>query len=324
MSRQLEFLLKLWFDGNIIILVIELKSDKKIFIAFVLNLLFSVIEFIGGTITGSVAIISDSVHDFGDSISIGIAYFLEKISKKSPDSKYTYGYLRYSLLGSVLTTCILLFGSLAVIYNSIIRLLNPVSINYNGMIILAVIGTCINLLAAFFSSGEGSLNQKSINLHMLEDVLGWIIVLIGAVLMKFTNAVFIDAILSVAVSVFIFVNALKNLKCVLDIFLIKTPESIDVEELKEHILSFKEVIDVHHLHVWSIDGINNLATMHIVTDANTTEIKSLIKNELKNHSIAHATIEIESSDEICKDINCEPHKMETHKHHHNHHHGHHH
>ena len=147
--------------------MVNLKSDKKIFVAFALNLLFSVIEFIGGTVTGSVAIISDSIHDFGDSISIGIAFFLEKLSKKSPDSKYTYGYLRYSLLGSVITTCILLFGSLAVIYNSVIRLLNPVSIDYNGMIILAVIGTVINLLAAFYSSGEGSLNQKSINLHII-------------------------------------------------------------------------------------------------------------------------------------------------------------
>ena len=166
-----------------------MKSDKKILVAFILNLLFSIFEFIGGTISNSVAIISDSIHDLGDSLSIGISYFLEKKSNKKPDHKFTYGYKRYSVIGSVITTLILLVGSVLVIYNAIIRIIDPKDINYNGMIIFAAIGVVINFLAAYFTKDGHSLNQKAVNLHMLEDVLGWAIVLFGAIVMRFTNKI---------------------------------------------------------------------------------------------------------------------------------------
>ena len=126
-----------------------MKSEKNILIAFLLNLTFSVFEFIGGIFTNSVAIISDSIHDLGDAVSIGISYFLEKKSKKQPDEIYTYGYLRYSVIGSVITTLILLVGSVLVVINAIKRILNPAEINYNGMIIFAV-RCCCKLLRRIF------------------------------------------------------------------------------------------------------------------------------------------------------------------------------
>lgn len=149
-----------------------MKTEKNILIAFILNLAFSLFEFVGGLFTGSVAIISDAVHDLGDAASIGISYFLEKKSKKQPDEEYTYGYARYSVIGSVITTLILLFGSALVIYNAASRIISPAEINYDGMIIFAVVGVCVNLGAALFTHGGDSLNQKAVNLHMLEDVLG--------------------------------------------------------------------------------------------------------------------------------------------------------
>ncbi|MBQ1996312.1 MAG: cation transporter, partial [Clostridia bacterium] len=168
------------------------KTEKNILIAFLLNLTFSVFEFIGGLFTGSVAIISDSIHDLGDALSIGISFFLEKKSSLEPDDKYTYGYMRFSVLGSVITTVILLFGSLAVIYNAINRIISPAEINYDGMIIFAVIGATVNFIAAYFTKEGDSLNQKAVNLHMLEDVLGWVVVLVGAVIMRFTDLYIID------------------------------------------------------------------------------------------------------------------------------------
>ena len=174
-----------------------MKTEKNILVAFLLNLLFSIIELIGGIITNSVAIISDSIHDMGDAISVGISYFLEVKSNKKPDNNYTYGYIRYSVLGSVITTLILLMGSIFVIYNAIVRIFNPVEINYNGMIIFAILGVVINFFAAYFTKEGYSLNQKAVNLHMLEDVLGWAVVLIGAIVMKFTNIIIIDSILSI-------------------------------------------------------------------------------------------------------------------------------
>lgn len=298
-------------------MVIVVKSEKRILIAFLLNLLFSVIEFVGGVVTNSVAIISDSMHDAGDAISIGISYFLERKSKKKPDNEYTYGYVRYSILGSIITTLILLCGSVLIIYNAILRLFNPVEINYNGMIILSIMGIIINFLASYFTHEGNSLNQRSVNLHMIEDLLGWVIVLVGAIIMRYTDIKVIDPILSIMVAIYIFVSALKNLKEILNIFLEKIPSNIDIEEIKKHILGIKDVIDVHHIHIRSIDGINNYATMHIVVECYSKEIKYQIKKELLEHGLSHTTIEFEEKEEKCDFKECEI-KGDNHLHHHHH------
>ena len=155
-----------------------MKTEKNILIAFILNLAFSIFEFVGGALTGSVAIVSDAVHDLGDAVSIGASWLLERKSKKQPDEVYTYGYRRFSVMGSLITTVILLVGSGIVIYNAIERIINPVEINYNGMILFAVIGAVVNLIAAFVTKDGDSINQRAVNLHMLEDVLGWLAVLV--------------------------------------------------------------------------------------------------------------------------------------------------
>lgn len=281
-----------------------MKTEKNILIAFILNLSFSIFEFIGGALTNSVAIISDSIHDMGDAVSIGISYFLEKKSRKQPDENYTYGYARYSVIGSVITTLILLFGSTMVIYNAADRIFNPVEIHYNGMILFAVIGTVVNLVAAYFTKEGDSLNQKAVNLHMLEDVLGWVVVLIGAVVMSFTEVSVLDPIMSILVALFILRNAIKNLKEALDLFLEKVPHDISLKEIKEHVLEIEGVLDVHHLHVWSMDGHNNYAGMHIVTEANPRIVKAKIKEELKEHGIGHVTLELESMEEDCREEHC--------------------
>ncbi len=294
-----------------------MKSDKNILIAFILNLCFSVFEFIGGIFTGSVAIMSDAVHDIGDAASIGFSYFLEKKSKKQPDEHYTYGYARYSVLGGVITTFILLFGSAAVIVNAVERIINPTEINYNGMIAFAIIGVAVNFLAAYFTHGGDSINQKAVNLHMLEDVLGWVVVLIGAVVMRFTDFKLLDPIMSICVAIFILVSAIKNLKTVLDIFLEKTPDNISVDEIKKHICEIDGVIDAHHIHLRTLDGQNIYATMHIVTDRDPHEIKELVRKELHQHGITHSTLELETVGEHCHDKHCHIEQNHTtHCHHH--------
>ena len=297
-----------------------MKTEKNILIAFILNLVFSIFEFVGGIFTGSVAIVSDAIHDIGDAASIGISYFLEKKSKQKPDSKYTYGYVRYSVIGSVITTLILLFGSASVIFNAVHKIFNPTEINYNGMIIFAVVGAVVNFGAAYITREGDSLNQKAVNLHMLEDVLGWIVVLIGAVVMRFTDFAIIDPIMSIGVALFILINATKNLKEVLDLFLEKTPSGIDVEEIKEHLCSIDGVLDAHHIHIWSMDGQSNFATMHIVTNSDAHKIKELIREELSEHGIVHATLELEAEGEHCHEKNCDIKINSNSGHHHHHHH----
>ena len=297
-----------------------MKTEKNILIAFVLNLVFSIFEFVGGTITGSVAIISDSIHDIGDAISIGASYFLERKSMKEPDDDYTYGYVRFSVMGSLITTTILCVGSVAVIYNAVIRLFKPVEIDYNGMIVFAIIGTVVNLIAAMVTKDGDSLNQKAVNLHMLEDVLGWIVVLVAAVLMRFTDIAIIDPVISIIVSVFILINAIKNLQKIEHIFLEKTPSNIRVQKIKEHVCKIDGVLDVHHIHVWSIDGYNNYLTMHVVAKDNGAEIKEKIRHELLEFNIVHSTLELEKPGECCEDDHCHIHHLDKTCHHHHHHH----
>jgi cobalt-zinc-cadmium efflux system protein len=301
-----------------------MKTEKNILIAFILNLSFAIFEFFGGIFTGSVAIVSDSIHDLGDATSIGISYFLEKKSKNKPDEKYTYGYLRYSVIGSVITTLILLVGSVVVVVNAINKIMNPTEINYKGMIIFAVLGLVINFVAAVVTHGGGSLNQKAVNLHMLEDVLGWAVVLVGAVIMKFTDIKIIDPLMSIGVAVFIFINAFKNLKEVLDLFLEKTPHGINIEDIKNHILELDGVEDVHHVHIWSMDGNSNFATMHIVTNCDGHIIKEEVREELLEHGINHVTLELETVGEHCLENDCGAHLIANlgnlHHHHHHHHH----
>ncbi len=297
-----------------------MKSEKNILIAFLLNLFFSVFELIGGIFTNSIAIISDAIHDFGDSISIGVSYILEKKSKKKPDNKYTFGYTRYSVLGAIITNTILIIGSTLVIYNAILRIINPIAINHNGMIIFAIVGALVNFIAAYFTKEGDSLNQKAVNLHMLEDVLGWIAVLIGAIIIKFTNLTIIDPILSILVAIYILIHAIKSYKKIFNLFLEKTPEDIEIDEIKEHLLKIKEVDGIHHIHIWSMDGINNYATMHVVTETKKIkELKQAIKEELNEHGISHTTIEIERKDECCEDEECHIKEHTNHHHHHHHH-----
>ena len=306
-----------------------MKSEKNILIAFVLNLAFSVFEFVGGVFTGSVAILSDSVHDIGDAASIGVSYFLEKKSKRQPDGQYTYGYGRFSVIGSVVTTMILLIGSILVICNAVGRIIQPAPIHYDGMIVFALVGVCVNFCAAFFTRHGDSLNQKAVNLHMLEDVLGWLVVLIGAVVMRFTDLAIIDPLMSIGVAIFIFVNALGNLKESVELFLEKTPRGVDVEEIKAHLTELEGVIDIHHVHVWSMDGYRNFATMHVVAKGDPHQIKDRVRRELAEHGIHHVTLELEAEGEHCHEESCrvehgEAHSCGHHHHHHGHGHSHHH
>ena len=295
-----------------------MKTYKKILVAFLLNISFSIFELIGGILTNSISIISDSVHDFGDALSIGISLILEKISKKRPDSVYTYGYARYSILGALITTIILTVGSIFVIINSIKRIFNPEVINYNGMILFAIFGVIVNFLAVYFTRDGDSINQKAVNLHMLEDVLGWVVVLIGSILMKFTNISVFDSIMSLGIAIFILINTFKNFQEILDLFLEKTPKDISISELKKHIMAIKGIEDVDHIAVGSIGGISNYSTMHIVTKAkNLKELKDKVREEMQEHNINHTTIEIEENSSECHEKECEVKVNSTmHTHHH--------
>lgn len=268
------------------------KTENNILIAFWLNLAFSILEFIGGIASNSVAIISDSIHDFGDALSIGVSYVLERKSKKEADDIYTFGYGRYSVLGGLITIAILLAGSLLVINRSVERLITPEEVNYDGMILFAIFGVITNYVAAYCTSGEHSVNQKAVNLHMFEDVLGWIIVLIGGLLMKITDISLIDPILSIGVAVYILVHSIHHAKEILDIILEKVPEGIDLAKVKNSLLEIDEIKKVVDLHAWSINGQDHCAIVSVIANGHRTVVKEKIQEKLSKFNIVHITAEI--------------------------------
>lgn len=272
------------------------KISSSLFIAFTLNLAFAFFELFAGFISGSVAITSDAIHDFGDSFSIAISFFLEKYSQKRANSKYSFGYARYSVLGSIITTIVLILGSSFVVLNAVLRLFNPTPIIYDQMIIFAIFGIIVNGLATALTLRANSLNQKAVNLHMLEDVLNWVVILVGAVIMRLTDLPILDPLLSISVAIFLVFKAIKNLRDELDLFLFKTPADINPSDIRHALLELPEVENVHHLHFWSIDGYENYATLHAVPKHSVSALatKTAIRCALKDFHITHVTIELEA------------------------------
>ena len=279
-------------------------SAKNLGIAFFLNLGFAVIEIIGGVWTNSVAIISDAVHGFGDAFSIGVSFFLERYSKKRRTRTFTYGYKRFSTLGALINSIVLLVGSVFVFMETIPRLFHPAEVNYSGMMWLAIAGLAVNGFAALRLMKGNSISQRAVMLHLLEDVLGWLAVLVGSLVIRYTGWYFIDPLLSVCIGIFILTNVCRNLYAIFRILLQATPEHIPEDKVKPVLEGVPGVKEVHDLHVWTLDGEKNIASAHlIVSDVASREDVIKVKHEavdkLKEMGIDHLTVEIEYESEGC-------------------------
>ncbi|SFK44052.1 cation diffusion facilitator family transporter [Proteiniphilum acetatigenes] len=277
---------------------------KNIRAAFFLNLSFTIIELVGGLITNSVAILSDAVHDLGDSFSLGLSWYFQKVAKRPRTKEYTYGYKRFSLLGAVINSVVLLVGSILILTHAIPRLFNPQHPDVKGMLLLAVLGVIINGMAVLRLRKGSSINERVVSLHLLEDVLGWLAVLIGAGIMYFVDAPFIDPLLSILISLYILYNVYRNIRQSLRIILQGSPSQLDMEEVKRSLLEIGEVQDVHDLHAWSVDGEYNVMTVHVVLRSALPmeaqhRLKLEIRDKLLSMGVQHCTIEFEVVDEEC-------------------------
>jgi len=279
-------------------------TSKNFRTVFLLNFGFTLFEIVGGILTNSIAIISDALHDLGDTISIGLAWFLEKYSHKKSDSKYSYGYGRFSLLGALINAMVLIIGSTFVLANAIPRIIEPQAANAEGMIIFAIIGVIVNGAAVFKLKNEESMNARVMMLHLLEDVLGWIAILAVAIALLFWQTYILDAILSIMITLYILFSVTVNLKKTISLFLQATPDHIQLEMIDEKLKSIDKVISSHHTHVWSLDGANHILTTHLIVNKSTTRdeivrIKSKCKQLFEDLKLTHFTIEIELEDEVC-------------------------
>jgi cobalt-zinc-cadmium efflux system protein len=293
-------------------------SSSRIGWAFVLNVSFTIIEFIGGWLTNSTAIMADAVHDLGDSLSIGSAWVLNKLSKKQANRQFSYGYKRFSLLGALINGLVLVIGSVWVLTEAIPRLSSPQMPVTEGMFALAIFGIMVNGFAAYKLSSGTSINERVLNWHLLEDVLGWVAVLIVSVVLMFVDWPILDPILSILFTLFILVNVLKNLQQTLQIFLQAVPDTQQQQQIQQALLKLDAVDALHHLHFWSLDGEQHVLTAHIVLSQELSPqaqlgLKQQIAVILAPYKLSHTSIELEMPDEPCRDSHSDNHSDGAHR-----------
>jgi|JI8StandDraft_1071087.scaffolds.fasta_scaffold11760_2 cobalt-zinc-cadmium efflux system protein len=271
-------------------------SSKNLLIALALNLAFAVIELVGGLYTNSVAILSDALHDFGDALSLGVAWYLQKISGRPRDQFYSYGYRRFSLLGAVVVSSVLLVGVALVLRESVERLLAPEPANAKGMLLLALLGIAINGFAALRVKRGSSHSERAVYLHLLEDVLGWVAVLISSIFMMFFDVPVLDPLISLVISLYILWNIFKNLRAVIRILLMEVPQHLPIAGLEDSIRGIPNVKDVEDVHIWTLDGEHHVLTLQVILEGKIgfdamRKIKKQIRQLAASEGILHSTIE---------------------------------
>ena len=274
-----------------------MKAKYTVWEAFFLNLSYAIVEFIAGGIFGSSAVLADSVHDLGDAIAIGISAFLETISNREEDRQYTLGYKRFSLLGALVTAVILMIGSVLVILENITKIVHPQPVNEEGVLWLGIIAVSINVLASLLVRKGKTKNESILSLHFLEDTLGWLAIILMAIILRFTDWYILDPLLSLVISIFILTKAIPRFWSALKIFLDAMPEGVDIKQVKNDLEQLDHVVSVNQLNLWTMDGLEKNAIVHVCLEEieHIEYCKESIRNLLKDYDFQNVTIEVDAN-----------------------------
>lgn len=274
-----------------------MSSKTSIWLAFFLNLSYAIVEFIAGGIFGSSAVLADSVHDLGDAIAIGISALLETISNREEDRQYTLGYKRFSLLGAMLTAVILMIGSVLVILENVTKIVHPQPVNEEGILWLGIIAVAINVLASLVVRKGKTKNESILSLHFLEDTLGWLAVILMAIILRYTDWYILDPLLSLVISIFILTKAIPRFWSALKIFLDAVPEGVDIKQVKKDLEQLDHVASVNQLNLWTMDGLEKNAIVHVCLEEieHIEYCKESIRNLLKDYGFQNVTIEVDAN-----------------------------
>ena len=272
-----------------------MKTKCAVWLAFFLNLSFAIVEFIAGGIFGSSAVLADSVHDLGDALAIGLSAFLETISNRQEDSHYTLGYKRFSLLGALVTAVILMTGSGMVILENVSKLFHPQPVNDEGLLWLGMFAISVNVLASLVIRKGQTKNESILSLHFLEDTLGWVAVILMAIVLRFTDWYILDPLLSLAISIFILSKAIPRFWSTLKIFLDAVPEGVDIQKIKKDLAELDHVASINQLNLWTMDGLEKNAIVHVCLEhvKHMEVCKESIRNLLQERGFQNVTIEVD-------------------------------
>ena len=273
-----------------------MKTKHAVWLAFFLNLSYAIVEFIAGGLFGSSAVLADSVHDMGDAIAIGVSAFLETISNREEDSHYTLGYKRFSLLGAMVTAVILMTGSVLVILGNITKLFHPQAVNDEGILWLGIIAISVNVIASLVVRKGKTKNESILSLHFLEDTLGWVAVILMAIVLRFTDWYILDPLLSLVISIFILSKAIPRFWSTLKIFLDAVPEGVDIKQVKSDLEQLDHVASLNQLNLWTMDGLEKNAIVHVcLKKVEHMEVcKEAIRAMLKDYGFQNITIEVDA------------------------------
>lgn len=281
-------------------------ESRAIGVAFFLNLAFTVVELVGGLLTNSVAILADALHDLGDSLALGLGWYLARVARRGADASFSYGYQRFSLLGALINSLVLVAGSVFILVEAVPRLWAPEMPHAEGMFLLALLGVAVNGFAAWRLKRSGTLNAQAMGWHLLEDMLGWIAVLVVSVVLMFVDWPVLDPLLSVVFTAFILINVLRTLRATVGVFLQAVPAGARVADVDAALRAEAEVAAVHHGRLWTLDGEQHVFTAHVVAArlldaAEMAALKLRLEQRLAPFGFAHTTIEIELPGENCRD-----------------------
>ena len=279
-------------------------SEGRLLMVFALNACFTVVEFVGGYLTQSTAIMADAVHDLGDTLAIASALLLNRLGQRQSDGNFTYGYRRLSLFGALFNAIVLVVGCLWILSEALQRFDQPILPNAQGMLWLAMLGVVVNGAAALRLRSGKTMNERVLNWHLLEDMLGWVVVLVAAIVLHFVQWTWLDPALSVAFSLFILFNVVRSLKETLRLFAQATPDNELSLQVQQALSGIEQVQSLHHFHMWSLDGDKHVVSAHIKLNssdaASHIPVKRAIRELLKPFNIHHTTFELELADEHCR------------------------
>lgn len=289
----------------------ERAAGNNLKVAFLLNLSFTAIEIAGGLWTGSIAILTDALHDAGDATSLGISWLLQRLSRKGRTATFTYGYRRFSTLGALITGSVLIVGLIAILWQSLSRLREPGEVNARGMIALALVGIALNGFAAYRTQRGSSLNERVATWHLLEDTLGWIAVLLGSVVMAIWGVPILDPLLAIGIALFVLWNIAKQLREVLRVFLQGTPESFDLAQFERDARALPNVLGTHQVNAWSLDGERHVLSAHVVMRDNIPRedllaVRRQLQETLAGRDFTHIALQIELAGEGCSALPDDP------------------
>lgn len=284
-------------------------SGRRFFWVTVLNVVITIAEFIGGSLSGSLSLVSDAFHNLGDSLSIVISYFAHHLSKKPQTESNTYGFRRAQIITALLNALGLIVICAILVIEAIRRISHPEPINGPLMLTVAIIGLAANVLSAVLlnSGAKNNLNMRATYLHIMSDALSSVAIIIGGVLIQFFNWTWVDPAITIAVAVYIMYESGPIIKETIKILMEGAPTGLDFDAVKADLLALPDVKGVHHLHAWLIDENNIIVSVHVnLNDMKISQAEVIydqITNVLKRkYGVCHVTIQAEASRGVNENI----------------------